>query len=238
MRRDVADWLLKLTKHMNYHSETFGIAMNLFDRCLSTFVVKEVHLQLIASSCFLIASKVGEQWNTHPTFKEMCIAADYAFSCSDLERMEKLLLKKLGWQINPITSHMLVSTILGDCLILNKVSTNNNDNNHQNNHDRFFSMFGCMLTAEQKRIIIEGAESLCDSTYTVYRFLKYRPSTIAVCAILLSFRQKLNGNINTILKPLLQLTNVKEEVLSQCYDDLMKLISVVAASQGYNSVGF
>lgn len=228
MRRDVADWLLKLTKHMNYHSETFGIAMNLFDRCLSTFVVKEVHLQLIASSCFLIASKVGEQWNTHPTFKELCIAADFAFSCSDLERMEKLLLKKLNWQINPITSHMLVHVILDDCS--NKKIYGSSSSS--------VGIFGFALTPEEKASVVEGAEDLCDSAYSVYRFLKYRPSTIAVGAILISLQQKLNWNIHTILKPLLQVSLVKEETLSQCYDELMKLFSVVVASHGYNSVGF
>lgn len=223
MRKDALVGIAKINAHLKYHPETFGIAVNLFDRCLSKIQVREVHLQLIATACFLIASKIGEKWLTHPRFKELCIAADHRFSCADIRRMESLLVKKLNWNLNPACSYLFVEQILSCC-----------DFKSSSNGDGSDDGATCLLfTNAQERIeMTEIAYRLCSSAALSYRFLKYTPSVVALCSIMIASqhvlaRKHLLNSVNlneAVLKPMLEATQeTKPELVAQCLDDLMKI---------------
>eukprot|EP00121_Abeoforma_whisleri_P004049 Awhi_evm2s3654 len=216
MRRDIASWLLKLNKHMEYHPETFGMAMTLMDKLLSSSRVKSSHLQLIAATCFLLASKAGEVWNQHPSFKELCISGNHAFTCAEIERMEKLLLKTLDWNVNPITSYLLVSQIMEN-VDVSAISTEDAE--------------------AVKKNIVAHAETTLESASCEYYFLKYRPATLAISSILLSMK-KLYGTgvsssyVNVIVNLCeTENYNAKGHVAS-CFNDLEGL--TVTASKLYN----
>jgi len=214
MRKGALVGIAKINAHLKYHPETFGIAVNLFDRCLSKIQVREVHLQLIATACFLIASKTSEKWLTHPRFKELCIAADHRFSCADIRRMESLLVKKLSWNLTPPSSYLFVEQILSSCEFTEGSSTMMFFTRHQ-----------------QRGEMTEIAYRLCSSAALSYRFLKYTPSMVALCSIMIASQHILarnnmlnNINLNTsVLKPMLDVTQTKPEMVAQCVDDLMKI---------------
>lgn len=115
MRRDIVEWLYRLSRHFTYHSETFAMATNYVDRFLSRVCLPPCHLQLLAMTCLALSAKLQEVWNTQPSAQLLAMAARGAFSTADVSRMERVVLVQLDWLLNCVTPH-IVSHQVAECL--------------------------------------------------------------------------------------------------------------------------
>eukprot|EP00123_Amoebidium_parasiticum_P001334 comp12403_c0_seq1/m.7300 comp12403_c0_seq1/g.7300 ORF comp12403_c0_seq1/g.7300 comp12403_c0_seq1/m.7300 type:complete len:353 (-) comp12403_c0_seq1:790-1848(-) len=177
MRFDMLSWLLQLNHKLEFHSETLAVAANLFDRLLSISSVQAGHLQLIAATCYMVAAKMHEVWNTHPSFTELIIASNHAYTGPQLEKMEMRLLQLLGWKLNPVTPHLLVHQVL---LVL-------------------------PVTETERRETVRTAEDCLDRCILRERFLAYKPSVLAAAVLIRSLsamglREKYEEKVLGLLK--------------------------------------
>eukprot|EP01134_Creolimax_fragrantissima_P007925 CFRG7925T1 len=197
MRRDIVEWMYKLNVHFDYLHETFAVAVNLFDRFLSMVKVKPLHLQLIAATSVLLAAKTQEAWNTYPAFNDLVPAGNFSFSACDLQKMEKLIITKLSWNLNPITPHVVIHQLM-----------------------RFVNV----RSEEARAKIITEAENMVNSCLLESHFLIFRPSTLAACAVMMAMSEIGEAcATDKDLRQILFLTSTKHEVFNQCSDDLKRL---------------
>eukprot|EP01135_Chromosphaera_perkinsii_P009940 Nk52_evm33s1967 gene=Nk52_evmTU33s1967 len=169
MRRDIVEWMQKLNSHFHFESETFATAVNYMDRFLSTMKVKPNHLQIIGVCCLLLASKFQEAWNTHPSLKELVIACNHMYTASDIERMEKLVINKLNWEMHSVTPHVVAHQI-ATSLPLDKDA--------------------------RERLAVE-AETYLDGCLRHSDCLKFPPHVLAVCAVALCLPSTSTVDLNT-----------------------------------------
>lgn len=197
MRRDIVEWMYKLNVHFEYLHETFAVAVNLFDRFLSQVKVKPLHLQLIAATSLLLAAKIQEAWNTHPAFNDLVPAGNYSFSACDLQKMEKLMITKLSWNLNPVTPHVVLHQLM-----------------------RFVDVKNESVRAK----VIEEGENLINSCLLESHFMIFRPSTLAACVAMMALNEM--GELehgDKKLRLVLFLTSTKPEIFDQCTDDLKRI---------------
>uniref|UniRef100_A0A8C5J0W5 Cyclin G1 n=1 Tax=Junco hyemalis TaxID=40217 RepID=A0A8C5J0W5_JUNHY len=96
--------LLSLTQFFGFHTETFSLAVNFLDRFLSKMKVQPKHLGCVGLSCFYLAVKASEEERNVPLATDLIRISQYRFTVSDMMRMEKIILEKLGWKVKAITA--------------------------------------------------------------------------------------------------------------------------------------
>eukprot|EP00128_Syssomonas_multiformis_P014215 Colp12_sorted_trinity150504_noHs@29840 len=201
LRRDVLEWLYKLNKHFDYQSETFATAVNYFDRFLSQLRVKPTHVQLIAIASLLLSAKNLEVWNTQPSLQELSVAANGVYSCNDIERMEKIVLTKLNWNLNPVTPHLILHQVLEHV----------------------------PLAAPLKEKLIASTEHFLDASISEYYFLKYRPSALC-CAALGEALVREGAADPELLAHVCALTGTTKEEANECSHDIKRLLAQLEVS--------
>ncbi|GAB2222453.1 hypothetical protein Drorol1_Dr00013674 [Drosera rotundifolia] len=112
-RSETVGWILRVHAHYSFHALTAFLAVNYFDRFLSSFQFqreKPWMAQLAAVACLSLAAKVEE---THvPLLLDLQVEdANYVFEAKTIQRMEILVLSTLGWKMNPVTPHSFVDYI-------------------------------------------------------------------------------------------------------------------------------
>lgn len=60
MRRVVAEWVMDLCEEQNCQEEVSLLCLSYMDRFLSQVPIKKTHLQILATACLLLASKLRE----------------------------------------------------------------------------------------------------------------------------------------------------------------------------------
>lgn len=60
MRRVVAEWIIDLCEEQNCQEEVSLLALSYMDRFLSLIPIRKTHLQILATGCLLLASKLRE----------------------------------------------------------------------------------------------------------------------------------------------------------------------------------
>lgn len=78
-RDEAASWLLSLNAHFEFSNETYFLALDYLDRFLSIVKVKRRHLLLLATSCFMVASKMQEESDDQPTLAELVSVGNQTF---------------------------------------------------------------------------------------------------------------------------------------------------------------
>ncbi|KAM8927040.1 G1/S-specific cyclin-D1-like [Pelodytes ibericus] len=101
MRKMLTSWMLEVCENQKCADEVFLLAVNCLDRVLTLEAVEKKKLQLLGSSCLLLASKLRD---TRPmTTESLCMFADFCFTDGELRTMELLVLNKLKWDLESIT---------------------------------------------------------------------------------------------------------------------------------------
>lgn len=93
-RDEAASWLLSLNAHFKFSDETFFLGVDYLDRFLSQVKVQRRHLQLLVTSCFMIASKLQEEEDEQPTLAELVHVGNQTFRYVKTGKK-----KKLEWPI-------------------------------------------------------------------------------------------------------------------------------------------
>jgi len=108
-RTSIVDWIISINKGFNFFEETVFLAISLFDRiCRSRLIVKG-HLQLYASTCLFIASKMEE--TSTPTLSDFIYICENAYQESEFIECERIILRTLKFDVAYHTSFTCINTI-------------------------------------------------------------------------------------------------------------------------------
>lgn len=151
--------LLQLNRHCNFHPEVFALAVNLLDRFLSVMKARPKYLPCISVSCLFLAVKMVEEDEAIPNAKDLIEVSGLSCSSSDLLRMERIVLDKLGWDLNPATPLQFLQVFHALCV-----------------SEGFLDH--CPVTQHLHHITLRLEELLCN-----HKFLVYKPSTLALALI-------------------------------------------------------
>ncbi|KAK7352443.1 hypothetical protein VNO80_17865 [Phaseolus coccineus] len=103
--REGVEWMLRVNAHYSFSALTALLAVNYFDRFLSTLHFQDgkrwmTHLAAVA--CLSLAAKVEE--TQVPLLLDLQVEEGrYLFEAKTIKRMEILVLSTLGWKMNPPT---------------------------------------------------------------------------------------------------------------------------------------
>lgn len=109
MRAILVDWLVEVAEEYKLQTETLYLAVSYIDRFLSYMSVQRAKLQLVGTACMFIASKYEEIYP--PDVGEFVYITDDTYNKRQVLRMEHLVLKVLGFDLSPPTSHLFVSQL-------------------------------------------------------------------------------------------------------------------------------
>lgn len=104
VHRDAAASNLRfLNMFYGYSPSSFALAVNLMDRMLSRQKMHPRYLSCVATACFYIAIKTVEDRRYIPAPHELVKLSQCGGTATDLQRMERIILEKLEWQLNAVT---------------------------------------------------------------------------------------------------------------------------------------
>lgn len=148
--------LLRLNRHCNFHPEVFALAVSLLDRFLSVMKARPKYLPCISVSCLFLAVKMVEEDEAIPNAKDLIEVSGLSCSSSDLLRMERIILDKLGWDLNPATPLQFLQVFHALCV-----------------SEGFLDH--CPITQHLHHITVRLEELMCN-----HKFILYKPSTLAL----------------------------------------------------------
>lgn len=104
--KTLVEWILQITLQEHQHIDVFHLSVGLIHQLLSrlnksNFVVDKSSLQLLGSSCLLIASKLRDG-KPVSTFK-LIEYSDYLFNLNQLLDYEQFVLQTLRWDTESVT---------------------------------------------------------------------------------------------------------------------------------------
>ncbi|XP_044182335.1 cyclin-G1-like isoform X3 [Acropora millepora] len=102
-RDNTVAFMLDLSRHCSFHSETYSLSVNLLDRLLSVVKANPRYLPCMSISCLFLAVKMAEEDEDVPTVADFVKVSGLRFTPSDLLRMERIILDKLKWNLNATT---------------------------------------------------------------------------------------------------------------------------------------
>ncbi|EDO49706.1 predicted protein, partial [Nematostella vectensis] len=148
--------LLHINRHCGFQPETFALAVNLLDRFLSVVKANPKYLPCISISCMFLAAKMVEEDEAIPTAGNLIGVSGLSCTPSDLLRMERIILDKLGWNLSAVTPLQLLQVFHALC-----VSKGYLDN--------------CPVSEHLHHITLKLEELLCN-----HKFTFFKPSTLAL----------------------------------------------------------
>ncbi|KAA0714796.1 G2/mitotic-specific cyclin-B1 [Triplophysa tibetana] len=106
MRAVAIDWLMQVQGEFKLRQETMFMTVNLIDSFLQKTAVPKKYFQLVCVTAMLIASKYEEIYP--PTVGDFAFVTDGTYTCEDMRKMEKIILKKLNYSVGkPVASHFM-----------------------------------------------------------------------------------------------------------------------------------
>lgn len=102
-RDNTVAFMLDLSRHCSFHSETYSLSVNLLDRLLAVVKANPRYLPCMSISCLFLAVKMAEEDEDVPTAADFVKVSGLRFTPSDLLRMERIILDKLKWNLNATT---------------------------------------------------------------------------------------------------------------------------------------
>lgn len=167
-RRQCVLWMKTICDLCMLNEFIYCLSVNIFDRFLSIIKLTSTRqLQLIAASCFYLASKVAEEYETVPNIHCVIKAADNAFTKKDMVRMEIIILKRLDWELHTVTPLDFLRCYL---------------------EAKPWVTFGIEQLAKSKRetLINTAMTNILQLSLSLH-YLKYPPSTLAMCSLVNAF---------------------------------------------------
>ncbi|GMJ08722.1 CYCLIN D3;2 [Hibiscus trionum] len=104
-RKEALEWIFKVRAHHGFNALTIVLAVNYFDRFISSFKFQKDRPwigQLAALACLSLAAKVEEP--QVPLLLGLQVEeSKFVFDSKTIQRMELLVLSTLQWRMNPVT---------------------------------------------------------------------------------------------------------------------------------------
>lgn len=208
MRKIVAEWMLEVCEDQKCQEEVFPLAMNYVDRFLSVCCIVKDQLQILASACLLLSSKLRE---TRPLSAEVLVFyTDNSITADDLWDWELLVLSKLKWDIAAITpqdflQHILVRLPIDQCMW-------------------------------DTHMILRHAQTFIALSTRDYSFAMYTPSMIAAASIAaalagLGWTSKSGCSLNELLDRLHIITAIERDYLQACLHQIEDMVTATMNSR-------
>ncbi|NP_001312137.1 cyclin-D3-1-like [Nicotiana tabacum] len=191
-RKEAVKWILKVNAHYGFSTFTAILAINYFDRFLSSLHFqkdKPWMIQLVAVTCLSLAAKVEE--TQVPLLLDFQVEdAKYVFEAKTIQRMELLVLSSLKWRMNPVTPLSFVDHIIRRLGLKSHI------------HWEF-------LKQCERILLLVIADC---------RFLSYMPSVLATATMLHVIHQVEPCNAADYQNQLLEVLNISKEKVNDCYE--------------------
>ncbi|KAG6453822.1 hypothetical protein O3G_MSEX008323 [Manduca sexta] len=123
MRRVVAEWMLEICEDQGCQEEVFPLAISYLDRFLSTCNVSKSQVQLLATACLLLASKLREPGSRALPADLLVFYTANSITLNDLCSWELLVLSKLKWDVAGVTAHDFLPLLLSRLPLRGHVNT-------------------------------------------------------------------------------------------------------------------
>lgn len=205
MRQVVAEWIIDLCEEQNCQEEVSLLALNYMDRFLSAVPIRKTHLQILATACLLLASKLRE-----PNYKALPVEllvfyTDHSITKKDLIRWELLVLNRLKWDVSTVTPLDFLELLLCRLPIENKKC-----------HD---------ISIEKVR---KHAQAFISLTAREHYFSNYTASTVAASSIAaslsgLKWDLRSGQSIGYLVNKFTDLTGIEQEFICECMDKMEAL---------------
>ena len=111
-RKIVTDWMLEVCEEQNCSPQVFLSSVQYLDRVLSQIPIKTGQLQLLASACLLLSSKLHDPRPL--SLYNLVVYTDCSISIPELQSMEMMVLEKLRWELASPTSSQFLAIILSN----------------------------------------------------------------------------------------------------------------------------
>ena len=154
MRKIVTDWMLEVCEDQQCQPEVFFLAVNYLDRYLSLVNIAKNQLQLVASTCLLLASKFSQV--VPLSTEQLVIYTDNSVTVEELRQMEINVLNALQWELSSVTAHSFLEHLIPGLHLSSKV-----------NIDK----------------VKRNTDSIMATAATEYQFMLTKPSLIASAAL-------------------------------------------------------
>lgn len=169
-RDDAVRGIFNLTKMFRMFPNTYSMAVNFLDRFTALLKIRPVHLHCVAVTCVYIAVKLQEEQQYIPDAKglmEASIKTELGtpfYSHTDLLRMERKVLDKLEWALNPVTPLIMLELYFG-----------------------IASSEGCLSLEDNGNEELSTLTEQLHKSLTYSSIAMYTPSTIALAVLSLRF---------------------------------------------------
>jgi cyclin E len=128
MRAILLDWMMEVCNEFTLKRETFYYALNYVDRFMSVHKnIRKEELQLLGVTSMFMAAKMEEVFS--PRVADFAKSTDNGYDVTQIVKMEKLMLKDLGWRTTPPTYAMWANWYMNQWDIY--ISTNEYAMNHE-----------------------------------------------------------------------------------------------------------
>ena len=153
-RKIVTDWMLEVCQEQKCSPQVFLCGVQYLDRVLSVLPIKTGQLQLLASACLALSSKLHDP---HPLSLHLLVVyTDCSVSITELQDMEMTVLQKIRWELaRPNTLQFL------DIILANLEET---------------------LSSKGDVLDHKHAQTFLALAATEYRFYNIRPSVLVSCS--------------------------------------------------------
>jgi len=200
MRAILLDWLRECSEGYKLSRTTYQTAVNIFDRFMSDrYNIPRAKVQLIGAASLLVAGKMEQSYRA-PSVSSLLYYCDGLYSRLDLLRVESLILKVLRWRVAAPTPHIYAKLLLQRETLL---SAHNDDQTRdwQGNGQAYGIVpsnglttgpgFGAVLQAHIRKplfntVLLAAAMQILDAAMLDIECLKYRPSMLARCSIIVA----------------------------------------------------
>jgi len=108
-REKVVDFMAEVCEEFALQTQTTGLAVTYFDRCMSAPVVADCPVELVGLVCILIASKFVE--TKVPAVNELCLISQNEYSRQEVKDTEIMLLHRLEWELHATTPHSFLEQL-------------------------------------------------------------------------------------------------------------------------------
>ncbi|XP_072403269.1 G1/S-specific cyclin-D3-like [Diabrotica undecimpunctata] len=203
MRKIVAEWMMEVCEEQKCQDEVFSLAMNYMDRFLMCCSIMKSQLQLLGTTCLLLASKFRE--STPLAGETLVYYTDHSVTKQQLWRWELLVLSQLKWDISAVTPHDFLKHLFNRLPPL----------------EEKWNISYEMVQKHAKTLI-----TLCAREFT---FSRYHPSIIACASIAsalcgVGWIYKSGRSLEDLLQRLTEITNIEKDYIQQCLTLIDKMI--------------
>ncbi|XP_050211106.1 cyclin-D3-1 [Mercurialis annua] len=208
-RQEGVVWMLKVNGHYGFSALTAVLAVNYFDRFLSTSYFqkdKPWMIQLVAVTCLSLAAKVEE--TQVPLLLDLQVEdSKFVFEAKTIQRMELLVLSALKWKMHPVTPLSFLDHIIRRLGL------------KTNLHWEF----------------LKRCENLLITLVSDSRSVNYVPSVLATATMMYVIDQVELFNPIDYQNQLLGVLKITKEKVKDCYELILELSSKTKANGYHNN---